>query len=168
MASKVFGIIAKSPALKRVVLPLIVIYACVGNNVVQIGKGILVWIAIVIILRINARQFRSERRKSGSPTDKLNVLLVGDAFPPKVSIKRCCELGRKLNSTLKVDGVATFAVHTMKELQRKGHSVEVLTSVTETPELFGARVTRLPGEFEKGKTLKMWIMLYGFIRFANS
>ena len=62
-----------------------------------------------------------------SGDQKLRILLAGDSFLPKV------------------DGVATFAEHAIKQLVKNGHQVHVLTSRTSVPVLFGADVTRLPG-----------------------
>lgn len=80
-----FGGLAKSVLFKRVVLPLLLIYCYAGIDQVKLAKGIAAYAALIVFLRLLAKQFRSQRRKHGSPTDKLNVLLVGDAFPPKVS-----------------------------------------------------------------------------------
>ena len=91
------------------------------------AQGMICYWYLVLCCRLFARKCRSERRKHGKPTDKMSILLVGDAFPPKV------------------DGVCTFAVHTIQELKAKGHKVNILTSVTETPTLFDCPVTRLPG-----------------------
>lgn len=58
---------------------------------------------------------------------KLRILIVGDALPPKV------------------DGVATFAEHSIKLLQKRGHTLHLVTSIA-GPEKFGkAPVTRFPG-----------------------
>lgn len=71
--------------------------------------------------------FKSERRRTGDKSKKLRVLLAGDAFPPELN------------------GVATFAVHSIVKLQEKGHKVHVLCSINQDKTLLGAEVTTLPG-----------------------
>ena len=80
-----------------------------------------------LVLHFIANRFKSERRRTGDKSMKLRVLLVGDAFPPELN------------------GVSTFAVHSIEKLQAKGHKVHVLCSINKDKELLGAGVTSLPG-----------------------
>lgn len=113
--------------IRNLIFPVYLIYNYTSTYQPLFWSFLAFYWAFILAFKFLERRCVSPRRRSGKPTDKLNVLLVGDAFPPKV------------------DGVATFAVHTITELQRKGHTVQVITSVTDTPDLFGAKVTRLPG-----------------------
>ena len=89
----------------------------------------------------------------GKPQN-LRVILASDSFSPKV------------------DGVATFTTHTIKQLQKSGHAVHCMTSKKGPSPLFGATVTRLPGviptTFDPHHSLTMpipWLIYPAIFRF---
>jgi hypothetical protein len=59
--------------------------------------------------------------------DKMRILIVADAIPPKV------------------DGVATFAYNTAGLLSKKGHQLHVISSIEGEKDLAGVEISRLPG-----------------------
>jgi glycosyltransferase involved in cell wall biosynthesis len=116
--------LAATLAFSRLYLvPLLLIYLACKENNYRIGLSSLY---VLCIMAINT--YAAGCKTEFSPGDKnLRILLAGDSFWPKV------------------DGVATFTEHSIKQLVKNGHKVHVLTSRTSIPILFGADVTRLPG-----------------------
>jgi glycosyltransferase involved in cell wall biosynthesis len=104
-------------------VPVLLIYLSCKDDMYRI-----VYSAVYILCRLVLKHYSAGCKTEFSPGDThIRILLAGDSFWPKV------------------DGVATFTEHAIKQLVKKGHKVHVLTSRTSTPILFGADVTRLPG-----------------------
>ena len=116
--------LAAAVELSRLYLvPLCFIYLAVRSNNTRL---LLSALYITLIFSLN-RYAAGCKTVFHSGDQKLRILLAGDSFWPKV------------------DGVATFTEHAIKQLVKNGHQVHVLTSRTSVPVLFGADVTRLPG-----------------------
>lgn len=116
--------LAAALALSRLYLvPLCFIYLVARSNNTRLLLS-----ALYIIFQLSLNSYAAGCKTVFHSGDKkLRILLAGDSFWPKV------------------DGVATFTEHSIKQLVKNGHQVHVLTSRTSIPVLFGAGVTRLPG-----------------------
>jgi glycosyltransferase involved in cell wall biosynthesis len=113
----------------EVVAPTVMTYSVVGRRWPVPAAALYAVIALVAVVRGASGALQAARaRGAPRPGGALRVLLVGDAFPPKI------------------DGVAVFTSQATRVLQRLGHTVEVVTSVRRNGEpLHGAPVHSLCG-----------------------
>lgn len=110
--------------LRQFALPVLFPYSITSDAYFQhIGLGI----SILVAVGLSLLQRACSSRRNLLDTDKLRVMIIADALPPKV------------------DGVATFAENSVRYLKQRGHTVHLITSIKGEDDLFGCPITRLPG-----------------------
>jgi glycosyltransferase involved in cell wall biosynthesis len=114
---------------RYLLLPVLLGFALVPTNTRPEIRGV-IW-AVNFILWAILYEFRRRSRAEPAVDNHLRIMVIADALPPKV------------------DGVATFAEHSIALLQEFGHEVFVVTSARglagQQEKMWGAKVFRLPG-----------------------